>query len=200
MHLTATHRFCCLFACFLISYSLAAQAGAPELMAYNEASLAHQRTAMLTLGGWAVANIGVGLALRNGSEGSTRSFHEMNALWNTVNLAIAGFGYYSSVQADPSVWDVMTSLQKHQQFQKVLLFNTGLDVGYVLGGLYLTERAKRPGADGDRLKGFGNSIMLQGSFLFVFDLVNYLIATKLNGTLPLTLGPTAEGLGLLYNF
>lgn len=124
----------------------------------------------------------------------------MNALWNTVNLAIAGFGYYSSLQTDPAVLDLAGSLQKHQAFQKILLFNTGLDVGYIIGGLYLTERSKRPGVDGNRLKGFGNSIMVQGGFLFVFDLANYLIATKLNGTLPLRLGGTADGLGLLYSF
>ncbi|OAV44490.1 hypothetical protein [Lewinella sp. 4G2] len=184
----------------LSSCLLFAQVETDLLATYNQASLQQQKVAMLTLGGWAVANIGTGLALRGGSEGATRRFHEMNALWNTVNLAIAGFGYYSYLQADPAGWDLATSMQKHQQFQKILLFNTGLDVGYVLGGLYLTERAKRPGVDTDQLKGYGNSIMLQGGFLFVFDLVNYVIATKLNGTLPLRLGGTADGLGLLLNF
>ena len=170
------------------------------LTEYNVSSLEHQRNAMLTLGGWAILNIGTGLALRGGSEGSTRHFHEMNALWNTVNLAIAGFGYYSALKADPAAWDVVTSLGKHGNFQKILLFNAGLDVGYVLGGLYLTERAKRPDENTDRLKGFGQSIMLQGGFLFVFDLVNYVIATELDGTLPLTLGATGDGLGLLLRF
>ena len=180
---------------FLYSCGLHAQTGTMDLMEYNTASLNHQQTAMLTLGGWAVTNIGVGLALRSGAEGSTKHFHEMNALWNGVNLAIAGFGYYGSLQSDPAAWDLATSLQKHGSFQKVLLFNTGLDVGYVLGGLYLTERARRPGVNGDRLKGFGRSIMLQGGFLFVFDLANYLIATKLNGALPLVLGGSGEGWG-----
>ena len=180
--------------------SLQGQGIDPELLAYNQVSLDHQRTAMLTLGGWAVLNIGSGLALRGSASGSTKHFHEMNALWNTVNLAIAGFGYYSAVTADPSGWDLATSLSKHQNFQKVLLFNAGLDVGYVFAGLYLTERAKRPDVDADRMKGFGNSIMLQGGFLFAFDVVNYFIASKLNGTLPLTLGASGDGLGLLFKF
>ena len=177
-----------------------AQSTTPDLLTYNEASLSHQRAAMLTLGGWALANIGTGLALRGSTEGSTRHFHEMNALWNTVNLAIAGFGYYSAITADPSGWGLATSLSEHQNFQKILLFNAGLDVGYVLGGLYLTERAKRPDAEEDRLRGFGRSIMLQGGFLFAFDLINYFIASKLNGTLPLRLGATGDGLGILYQF
>ena len=185
---------------FLCTPVLSGQTEQLDLLAYNQQSINHQQKAMLGLGAWAVGNIGVGLALRGSSEGSTKHFHEMNALWNTVNLAIAGFGYYSAMNSDPAAWDLATSLQKHQQFQKILLFNTGLDVGYVLGGLYLTERAKRPDENSDRLKGFGNAIMLQGGFLFAFDLVNYVIATQLNGALPLQLGPTANGLGFLYQF
>ena len=69
-----------------------------------------------------------------------------------------------------------------------------------MGGLYLTERAKRPDVNSDQLKGFGNSIMLQGAFLMVFDLVNYFIAADNNGDLPLQLGTTANGLGMTLIF
>lgn len=189
--------------CFLlIVYGwLSAQSmAAPSLLEFNQQSLDHQQTAMLTLGGWAVANIGSGLLLRGSTEGSAREFHTMNALWNTVNLGIAGFGYWSSLRSDPAAWDVATSLSKHGNFQKVLLFNAGLDVGYVMGGLYLTERAKRPDVNGDQLKGFGNSIMLQGAFLMAFDLANYFIAARQNGSLDLKLGSTADGVGLVLLF
>lgn len=171
-----------------------------SLVDFNQATIDHQRTAMYALGGWALLNIGSGLALQGSATGSTKSFHRMNALWNTVNLGIAGFGYLSLLKADAAGWDLTTSLSEHRKFQQLLLFNTGLDVGYVLGGLYLTERAKRPDADADRLRGFGNSIMLQGAFLFAFDLVNYLISAGRNGDLPLRLGATAEGLGLSLTF
>ncbi len=198
MPVTTPTRIALLFLIGLLSFELLGQTAAADQLLFNEASLSHQRTAMLTLGGWAVVNIGAGLALRGGAEGSTRHFHEMNALWNTVNLAIAGFGYYSAMRADPAGWDLATSISKHHGFQKILLFNAGLDVGYVLGGLYLTERAKRPGENTDRLRGFGNAIMLQGGFLFVFDLVNYLVSNRLE--IPLTITPAASGLGLLYQF
>jgi hypothetical protein len=69
-----------------------------------------------------------------------------------------------------------------------------------MGGLYLTERAKRPDVNSDQLKGFGRSIMLQGAFLMVFDLANYFIATGRNGEIPLLLGGTENGIGLLLNF
>lgn len=188
-------------ALFLICFGwLSAQDLSPSLLEFNQQSLGHQKTAMLTLGGWAVANIGTGLALRGSTEGSAREFHTMNALWNTVNLGIAGFGYWSAMKSDPGNWDLATSLGKHGSFQKVLLFNAGLDVGYIMGGLYLTERAKRPDVKQDQLKGFGNSIMLQGAFLLVFDLVNYFIASGRDNDLNLLLQSTGNGVGLTFTF
>ena len=190
--------YCLLF--LLVSFSLLAQSMPGELLDFNQASIAHQRSAMLTLGGWAVINIGTGLALRGGTSGGAREFHTMNALWNTVNLGIAGFGYWSAARSNPAGWDLAQSLNEHQNFQQILLFNAGLDVGYIMGGLYLTERAKRPGANADRLRGFGKSIMLQGGFLMLFDLANYFIAMSRDDRIELLLGPTQYGLGLSWTF
>jgi hypothetical protein len=154
---------------------------------------------MLVLGGWAVGNIGLGLGLRATSGGAARRFHEMNALWNTVNLGIAGIGYISLLRADLPP-DAFASLRENSSFAKILLFNTGLDVGYLVGGLYLRERARRPGADRGRLRGYGNAILLQGGFLFVFDLVNYLIANGRMEAYAPFLGAGDGGLGWIVPF
>ena len=151
---------------------------------------------MVALGGWAVANIGVGLALRS-REGAAGRFHEMNAIWNVVNLGIAGIGYLTL--GDPQT-TAAGGWQENVGFEKILLFNAGLDVGYVLGGIYLTERSRRPGADADRLLGYGRSIVLQGGFLLVFDLANYFIAHGRDAGYRILLGGTSEGLGLTYTF
>lgn len=169
---------------------------APEL---ELARVQHQRRAMLVLGGWAVTNIGLGLALRNNTEGATARFHEMNAIWNTVNLGIAGIGYYMAMR-DGADLDAIASLRENNSFQKILLFNAGLDIGYMAGGLYLLERGRRPDADADQLKGYGRSIVLQGGFLFVFDLVNFFIANGRDDDYRLLFGPVGEGLGLSYTF
>lgn len=189
-------------ACFLVlcTASLCAQGLNLDLSTFNQHSLDHQRTAMLTLGGWAVANIAAGAALQGSAKGSSKHFYRMNAMWNGINLAIAGFGYYTAVRSDPAAWDLATSLSKHNGFQKILLFNAGLDVGYIMGGLYLTERAKRPGVNADQLRGFGRGVMLQGAFLMAFDLVNYFIAAGRNDGINLLLGHTQDGLGMTLTF
>lgn len=190
-----------LFCLGLLAFGyLAAQEANDALLHFNQARIDHQQKAMLTLGGWAVVNIATGLSLRNSADGSTKHFHEMNALWNVVNLGIAGLGYYAASREDPTALATFGTIQEHYKFEKILLFNAGLDVGYMLGGLYLTERAKRPGVNADQLKGFGNSILLQGGFLFVFDLVNYFISSGRTGDLKLLLGRTSEGIGMTLTF
>ncbi|MGB3798776.1 MAG: hypothetical protein WA952_03115 [Lewinella sp.] len=180
----------------VLLYSCAA-AQSNSLLDIENARLNHQEKAMLVLGGWAIGNIGLGMALRGGADGTTRRFHEMNAIWNVVNLGIAGVGYLSLGDPAGTAWE---GLQENVGFGKILLFNAGLDVGYVLGGLYLMERSRRPDADADRLKGYGRSIILQGGFLFLFDLANYVIAQQRDGDYRLLLGGGSDGLGLLLTF
>ncbi len=59
--------------------------------------------------------------------------------------------------------------------EQIYLLNSGLDVAYVVGGLYFTERANNVAEKHDWLKGYGNSIILQGSALFLYDGIMYLI-------------------------
>ena len=167
-----------------------------DVLALETTRLAHQRNAMFVLGGWAVGNIGLGLALRD-AETTAGRFHEMNAIWNVVNLGIAGAGLLTLGGPESSA---LAGWGENLKFEKLLLFNAGLDVGYVLAGLYLTERARRPDADASRLRGYGRSVMLQGAFLFVFDLANYFLAHGRDDGYRLLLGGTSDGLGLTLTF
>lgn len=170
---------------------------------FNTQRLERQKTAMLVLGAWAVGNIGSGLALRGNQQGSTRYFHEMNAGWGAVNLVIAGFGYWASHKADPASFDLAGTIHEQHKIQKILLFNAGLDVGYMLGGAYLIERSKNTENKPERLEGFGKSIALQGAFLFVFDLATYWVHQKGNAELDqllnsVQLSPNGIGLNLWF--
>jgi hypothetical protein len=146
-----------------------------ELLTFNQKRLQTNKIGMLTLGSWALVNIGTGAIAASQAVGSNKHFHQMNAYWNVVNLALAGFGYYGSITADPASFNLFASIKEHYGMEKILLLNAGLDVGYIVTGLYLTERAKNSVSQADRLKGFGQSITLQGSFLLVFDAAMFLI-------------------------
>jgi hypothetical protein len=62
---------------------------------------------------------------------------------------------------------------------KVLLFNAGLDLAYIAGGFWLVERSKNADKRPERLKGYGQSVILQGAFLFAFDIAFYALHQKM---------------------
>lgn len=167
----------------LLCVTYLAWSQASDLLGFNQNRLQKQKTGMIVLGSWAVGNIAAGLAFRSRTSGSDHYFHTMNGAWNAVNLGIAALGYWSAARTDPATLGLFESVEEHYKFQKILLFNAGLDVGYVLGGAYLIERAKTNTKNPERLKGFGQSIILQGTFLFVFDLVNFFVHQKDGGAL-----------------
>lgn len=134
-------------------------------------SLKTNNTGMYILGGWAAANIVGGAIGWANSSGSTKYFHQMNLFWNTVNLGIAGFAVYSNHNQDWMALSETGMLEKHLQTERLYLINTGLDVVYIGTGYLLMQLAKNNEKRYDLLKGYGNSVMLQGGFLFVFDLV-----------------------------
>jgi hypothetical protein len=79
----------------------------------------------------------------------------MNAGWNTVNLALATTSLILDRPVEP------------QKLARVFWINAALDVGYMAGGLAMRQRGLR--LEQPNLVGWGDSILLQGSFLFVFD-------------------------------
>jgi len=167
----------------LLGTGAIAQVSSSPLLSFNEKQIRIKRIGMLTLGGWAVGNMAVSGASAFNAGGSNLHFHRMNVYWNVVNLALAGFGYYGASRADPAAMDLAETLKDYYGTEKTLLFNAGLDVGYILGGLYLTERAKNAEKGRDMLKGFGQSVMLQGGFLLLFDTAFYLVLQRQEGGL-----------------
>lgn len=140
------------------------------------------RAGMLTLGTWAIGNIATGLFLRANTSNDIKYFHEMNAAWNVINLGLASVGYVGSLNPDLGL-DLAYTMSEQATIEKILLFNAGLDVGYVMAGLYLRERSKNVQNNSERLLGYGNSLILQGAFLFGFDVVMYLLHGQNSGRL-----------------
>ena len=163
----------CLFQFILPAQSI------ETLRVFNDKRETHQKNAMLTLGSWAAINITGGLILQNNSTGSQKYFHQMNAGWNTINLGIAALGYWRASRTQDQK-TFASSWKKFEGYQKSLLFNAGLDMGYVAGGFYLIERSRRfNDTKSKQFNGWGRSIILQGAFLFGFDIVAYLTSNKI---------------------
>jgi hypothetical protein len=154
---------------------------------------------MMILGGWALGNMAVsGILLANTEGGVSKGFHQMNIGWNAVNLTIAGFGYMAAMKSDPAAFDLFGTVDEHYKLQRLFIFNAGLDVGYIAAGAYVMERSKSSTKNPEQMKGFGQAIILNGAFLFVFDLANYFIQSGHNGTIKLLLNGNGAGLSLHF--
>jgi hypothetical protein len=163
-----------------------------ELQDFNEIRISYNEKGMLILGGWAVGNMIWGGIAAGQTSGQTKAFHQMNMYWNSVNLLIAGFGYWQATKENPGT-DFWATMDAQQSMEKILLFNAALDVAYIAGGMYLKERGLR--IDKDKFVGFGKSIILQGVFLLTFDAVMYTFHHTHAKELPqivnqISLGPT----------
>lgn len=174
---------------------------AQDLIAFNQDRLNINQTGMYVLGGWAAGNIALSSWQYYQTEGTTKYFHQMNVFWNLVNLGIAGAGYYTAVTGSADL-DLATTLIEQRKIEKILLLNAGLDVAYVTAGFLLRERAKVKTEKFDQFTGWGNSLILQGSFLFVFDLVMHQIhanhATGLLNGIDVSAG--IGGVAIRYSF
>jgi hypothetical protein len=145
-----------------------------SLTSFYQGRMKINETAMLVLGSWAAGNIFAGTYGNFKASGEAKYFHQFNAAWNIVNLGIAAFGYFNAVNSDPSSMTNLEILNDYNSLQSFLLLNAGLDAAYIMTGFYLKERAKNsPSAE--RLKGYGNSLLLQGGFLLAFDIALYFI-------------------------
>ncbi|SDA95482.1 hypothetical protein SAMN03080617_04083 [Algoriphagus alkaliphilus] len=142
----------------------------PALSDFNRIRLDYNQKGMIILGSWAVGNMVWGGIGASQTFGQNKAFHQMNLYWNSVNLMIAGFGYWQATKEVPGT-DFWATVEAQQGIEKVLLLNGALDVAYMAGGFFMKERGLRKG--NDRLIGFGKSVILQGAFLLAFDGVMY---------------------------
>lgn len=127
------------------------------------------------LGAWATLNLltsGYFLPRTDAREWP-HHFHLMNCGWGFVNAVLAALGILRTHPGRPPLgFTAADALASHTLTERIFLVNTGLDVGYVLLGLWLLRRAATPNARHPaRLQGYGRSIQLQSAFLFIFDLI-----------------------------
>lgn len=134
------------------------------------------KTAITILASYSAANIAYGSIASGQTTGSNKYFHQMNAIWNGVTLGIVAIGHFTAKKEGEL--GLAASLKKQHSVEKLFLFNTALDLAYVAGGAYIYEKSKTTTNKPERLKGYGQSIMLQGGVLLLFDGVMYAIHQK----------------------
>ena len=192
-----------LILCFS-TFSLACFSQKENLVKFEKERVSYTKNSMAVLAGWSVANIvGSGFATNTRNK-EVRYFHQMNVMWGSINLALSGLGYFGASREkinNPVLADVL----KHQnRIEKTYLINLGLDVVYVGAGLLMnktSDNQKNP----EKFEGYGNSIMLQGGFLLLYDAIVYSIHHKhgkqlkgMGDKVTLNAGPGA--VSLTYNF
>jgi len=176
---------------------------AQSLLEFNQERLHTDKRLMLGLGSWASANFLVsGVGWATVPKGEVHYFHQMNVLWNTVNIGLAIPGYFNAKKSNPNLTFDNSILIQHKT-EKIFLINTGLDVAYLSAGLLLRSNAKINLTKRDQFNGYGNSLLMQGGFLFLFDLTAYLLhnqhAKKSLNKMMNTFDISSSGLGIKWN-
>ncbi len=184
----------------LLLYPAVANAQSAE--AFYQRSVQTNQTAMWILGSWAIGNMLVGGVQMGRTEGSQHYLHQMNLMWNSVNLGIAAYGLIAG--PPPFTEALETLISQHQKTEQLYIINSGLDLIYMGTGGYLIHRSKKSLEKSDLLKGYGQSLILQGGFLLIFDTALWALQrnTRLDFLNQISIGsvPGISGLGLVYSF
>ncbi len=166
-------------------------------------------TGMSTLTAWSLANIAGGTIGNFTTTGQTRYFHQGNAMWNSVNLVLGVIGVVNASRARTRPLSFAAGRLDSHKSQVAFIINAGLDVLYISTGAALWQLgpiAPKPATQA-RLTGYGQALVLQGAFLFAFD-VAMAIAHELapkrarTRTLSVAIVPRPEGgamLGLRFH-
>jgi len=159
----------------LIGILFSLKSNAQSFEQFNKERNQIDKRLMIGLGSWATSNfIASGIGWAKVPTGEAHYFHQMNVLWNTVNIGLAIPGYLKARKANSSLSFSETIRMQHQT-EKIFLINSGLDIAYMAGGLLLRSSAKTNSSNQHQFNGYGNSLLLQGGFLFLFDLTAYII-------------------------
>ena len=171
----------------LFGCALASSALGQDMTPFNEFNMERDRiskNSMLVLGGWSIANMvagGIGMATTPGKS-EANYFHQMNLAWNVVNLGIAVTAYFGARKRMrlPYNLDIPNTFEAQRKVGAIYLINFGLDFLYAGGGLWMWEHGRSNSLDknSEMLQGYGTSLILQGGFLLVYDLANYMVHAR----------------------
>ncbi|MBI1297068.1 hypothetical protein GC175_19135 [bacterium] len=123
---------------------------------------------------WSVISVVVGGWLMRKDNADQRGFGQQAAAWGAIDAAIALGGWFGSQRRSRADDAQSTEVQTKEtrNLRRLLWINAGLDVFYMLGGLWW---ARKDDPEGRGWAGHGWGVVVQGAFLFVFDVVHALL-------------------------
>ena len=132
---------------------------------------AFQRELSQRLITWNLANVAAGVFFSLSSSKFIRGIGSQFVGWALVNFAIAHFGQTAAANRERTLPDADTPQRQHieaNNLRNLLWINAALDILYMFGGRALIRRRK----SGRWMRGAGVGIILQGIFLFIFDVMH----------------------------
>lgn len=141
-------------------------ADAAAIAAEHRARRRVQLAGMGVLGGWAIANIAGGIA-GTYVDRERRYFHQGNAIWNSVNLAIAIAGIAGNARKRPAPRSIAEAHKVQRRTQRTYFINALVDLVYIAAGTATLAVGHRRGDT--RVRGYGEAVAFQGAWLFAFD-------------------------------
>ncbi len=191
---------------FFALLCIATTGKAQTLLSFNTERQHIDQQLMIGLGTWAASNFALsGYGWATAANETEKYFHQMNVMWNTVNMGLALPGYFRAKNANLGL-NASQSWAAQQKTQKIFLINSALDLGYMASGLVLKQQNSTDASKQAQLEGYGNSLLLQGGFLLLFDLSAYWIhqhhgrVFEQQKLAHLQLGTSATGIQIFYNF
>ncbi|MEO7312193.1 MAG: hypothetical protein ABIX01_17450 [Chitinophagaceae bacterium] len=154
------------------------QQATTTLSQFRVAENSIQKKGMTVLAGWGGANIITGAYYSGRTSGPTKYFHQMNMYWGIINGVLGGSALLRLPAAKSKQLSFVEAIKEQQTLEKTFLFNAGLDLAYIASGIAFKESSKNNLEKRDRRLGYGNSLLLQGGFLLLFDGLMYTIIQK----------------------
>jgi hypothetical protein len=154
---------------------------------------------MEVLGGWGIANLGTGaiwgwnsktttvyanlggnaISSSGGISREGQYFFQMNTIWGAVNFGTSLLGYASVQKYKKKTLTAAETLEQQKKLEKIFRINEYLDIAYLGAGAYL--KIAGDSRHSPIMRGYGESVLMQGGFLLIFDGLMY-HAEKRNGT------------------
>lgn len=137
--------------------------------------------------GWALGSIAAGILWMKNPHATTAGLGSQFAGWGVINAVLAAFGLNSARRNLERQAQGEISADEHdrqaQNFERLVLLNAGLDLGYIAAGAWLARTPpQQVGTAGAKpassRKGMGLGIVAQGAFLLAWDLLLALLVHK----------------------